>query len=175
MENQGLVSPNLVTFFFTFVNIGVLFFILRAILFRPVSKFMEERARKIQDSIDQAEKNKAQSRQLLEQYEARLKAADAEADSILSAAREDAEAEAAQIVAEGKAAAEALIASARKQLEVEQRAAFARFRIEAAALVTAAAGRLAARDFNGDDQRRYANMLLEELAARTGGAAERNR
>jgi F-type H+-transporting ATPase subunit b len=168
MENQGLVSPNLVTFFLTFVNIGVLFFILRAILFKPVTKFMEERARRIQDSIDQAEKNKVQSRQLIEQYEDRLKAAEAEADSILRAARENAEAEAAQIIAGGKAAAEALLVNARKQLEAEQRAAFARFRIEAAALVSAAAGRLAARDFNGDDQRRYANMLLEELAAQKG-------
>ena len=68
MENQGLVSPNLVTFIATFINIGILFVVLRAILFKPVTKFIEDRAKKIQDSIDQAENNKAQAKNTLEQY-----------------------------------------------------------------------------------------------------------
>ena len=165
---QGLVSPNLVTFFFTFVNIGILFFILRAILFKPVSKFMADRAKKIQDNIDRAEKDKAQAKNLLDQYEGRLKNAETEAEAIVAAARESAGAEAARIIAEGKAAAEQLTVNARRQLEAERQAAFAQFRAEAAALVTAASGRLAARDFNSDDNKRYANMLLEELAAQKG-------
>ena len=168
MENQGLVSPNLVTFIATFINIGILFFILRAILFKPVTKFMEDRAKKIQDSIDQAEKNKTQAKNALEQYEERLKGADAEAEAIIAAAREQAEAEAEQIIAGGKAEAEAIIANTRRQLAAEQESALAQFRTEAAALVMAASSRLVAREFNSDDNKRYANMLLDELAAQKG-------
>ncbi|MDR1586478.1 MAG: F0F1 ATP synthase subunit B [Treponema sp.] len=169
MENPGLVSPNLVTFFFTFVNIGILFFILRAILFRPVSKFMEDRAKKIRDAIDQAEKDKNQAKQLLEQYESQLKNAEAEAEAIVRAARENAQNESDRIIAVGRAEAETLVTNTRRQLEAERQAALARFTTEAAALVVMASSRLVARDLNQDDNRRYAGMLLEELAAQKDG------
>jgi F-type H+-transporting ATPase subunit b len=165
MENPGLVSPNLVTFFFTFVNIGILFFILRAILFKPVSKFMEDRAKKIRDTIDQAEKDKNQAKQLLEQYERQLKNAEAEAETIIRAARESAQRESDRIVAEGKAAVETLVANTRRQLEAERQAELAHFRTEAAALVVMASSRLVTRDLSQEDNRHYAGMLLEELAA----------
>lgn len=168
MESGGLINPNLATFLFTFINIGILFFILRAILFKPVTKFMDNRAKKIQDTIDQTEKEKSQAKKLLEQYEGRLNEAEAEAASIIKTARETAEAEAARIIAGGKAAAELLADNVRRQLETERQAALAKFRTEAAGLVVAASSKLVSRDFNSDDNRRYANMMLDELAAQKG-------
>ncbi|MCL2763443.1 MAG: ATP synthase F0 subunit B [Treponema sp.] len=155
-----------VTFIITIINIAILFFILRAILFKPVTKFMAERALRIQNSIDQAEAEKTQAHKLLEQYQDKLQAADAEAAAIITAARAKAEAEAKGIIAEGKAAAQALTEAGRKQIESEQQAAFARFKLESAALVMAAAARLVQREFASDDKRRYANLLLEELGAK---------
>ncbi|MDR0585218.1 MAG: ATP synthase F0 subunit B [Treponema sp.] len=168
MESGGLINPNLATFLFTFVNIGILFFILRAILFKPVTKFMDARTKKIQDTIDQAEEDKSRAKKLLEQYEGKLNGAEAEAVSIIKTARETAEAEAARIVAEGKAAAKVLADNVRRQLETERQAALAKFRTEAAGLVLAASSRLVLRDFNSEDNRRYANMMLDELAAQKG-------
>ena len=157
-----------VTFAITIINIVILTIILRAILFKPVTKFMTDRAQRIQSSIDQSEKDKANSQKLLVQYENKLKSAEAEAAEIVKAARKSAEAESQRIIADGKAAAEALTASARKQIESERQAAFARFKVEAAALVMAASARLVQRELSGDDNRRYANMLLDELAAQKG-------
>jgi F-type H+-transporting ATPase subunit b len=163
MENPGLVSPNLVTFFFTLVNIGILFVVLRAILFKPVSKFMEDRAKKIQDAINQAEENKSQARLLREQFEAQIKTAREEAEFIIRSAREKAQEQAEEIIAGGKEKAEALLANARRQLEAEEQAALARFRAEAAALVVSASARLLRRELNQEDSRRYAGLLLREL------------
>jgi F-type H+-transporting ATPase subunit b len=164
LESLGFSS---VTFVVTIINIAILCVILRAVLFKPVTKFMAERARKIQNAIDQAERNKAQANMLLEQYEARLKTAGDEAEAIITAARETAEAEAARIVAEGKAAAEAHAANTRRQLESERQAVFARFKLEAAALVVAASARLTQRELAGEDNRRFAAMLLEELSVQS--------
>ena len=157
-----------VTFFITIVNITILFFILRAILFKPVTKFMNERAQRVQNSIDLAEKNRAEARKLLEEYQARLKNADDEAEGILRVARENAKQEALRIIDEGKETADNIVANTRRQLEAERLAAYAKFRAEAAILVTAAVSRLAGREINSDDNRRYANMLLEELAVKKG-------
>jgi F-type H+-transporting ATPase subunit b len=163
MESPGLVSPNLATFFFTLVNIGILFVILRAILFKPVSKFMEDRAKKIQDAINQAEDDKSQARLLLEQHEAQMKNARGEAETIVRSAREQAQKQADEIIAGGKEKAETLLTNARRQIETEQQAALARFRAEAAALVVSASARLLRRELNQEDNRVYAGMLLREI------------
>jgi F-type H+-transporting ATPase subunit b len=157
-----------VTFIITIINITILFLILRAILFKPVTKFMADRAKSVQDSIEQADKDKAQAKALLAEYEDKLKNAEAEGQKIVKAAREDAERQVQMIIAEGKQEAADFSAATRKQLEAEHQVALAKFRLEAAALVMAASAKLAARDLSGDDNRRYVNMLLDELVAKKG-------
>jgi F-type H+-transporting ATPase subunit b len=157
-----------VTFIITIINIAILFFVLKALLFKPVSKFMAERAKRVQDSIDQAQKDKEEAAKLLAEYEIRLKNAEAEAHEILKTARENAERQAQLIVADGKKEAQDTVNAALKQIEVERQAALARFKLEAAALVMAVSAKLAAKDFSGEDNRRYVNMMLEELSAQKG-------
>jgi F-type H+-transporting ATPase subunit b len=154
-----------VTFIITIVNIAILYFILRKILFKPVTKFMADRARRVQDSIDQAEKDKASAQLLVQEYEDKLKNAEDDAEEILKNAREEAGRDAQRIIAEGKADAADIVAAARSQFEVERQAALAKFKIEAAALVLAASSKLVSREFSGEDNRHYVNMLLDELAA----------
>ena len=158
-----------VTFIITIVNITILFFILRAVLFKPVTKFMADRAKRVQDSIDQAEKSKALAKAALAQYEAHLKTAETEADAIIRAAREHAQQEAGKIIADGRAAAEVMLANTRRQLEMERQAALAIFRKEAAALVVAASGRLVGREIQSEDNRQYADMLLEAIEPISSG------
>jgi F-type H+-transporting ATPase subunit b len=158
-----------VTFLITIVNLIVLTIILRAVLFKPITKFMAARAKKVQDSLEKAEADEAKAQKLLWQYNGKLKNADAEAQEIIKAARAEADAEAKHIIADGKARAEAMTASARVQIEAERQAALARFKLEAAALVMAAAARLVQREFSGEDKLRYANMLLDELATHKEG------
>jgi F-type H+-transporting ATPase subunit b len=160
-----MLSPSIATFLVTLINIFLLFVILRAVLFKPVTKFMTDRSKKIEDSLAGAERETAQARQLLEQYQGQLKKADEEAEAIIRNARENAGREAERIAAEGKAQAERMIAAAREQIESERQAARALFKAEAAALVVAAAGRLLARDLNQEDNRRLAAGLLKEISA----------
>jgi F-type H+-transporting ATPase subunit b len=170
MEDSGLINPNLVTFLGTILNIGVLFFLLRLILFKPVTKFMEARAKKIEDTITQTERDKSQTQRLLAQYEARLKTAEAEAEEIIRIARETAASEAARIVAEGKHEAEVMQAKARRQMDAEHETALAQFRTEAVMLVMAVSSRLIGRELQNDDNSRYANMLMNELSSHYAGA-----
>ncbi|MDR0399485.1 MAG: F0F1 ATP synthase subunit B [Treponema sp.] len=163
-----MLTPSIATFLVTLINITLLFVILRVLLFKPVAKFMADRSRKIEEGIAGAESEKAQARQLLEQYQARLENADREAEAIIKNARESAEQEAERIVAEGRARSESMIAAARARIDSERQAAQALFKAEAAALVVAAAGRLLARNLNREDDRRLAAGLLKEVSAGTG-------
>jgi F-type H+-transporting ATPase subunit b len=157
-----------VTFIITIVNITILFFLLRAILFKPVTKFMAERAKKVQDSIDQAARDRASAKKLLADYEARLKDADVQAQVILNAARDKADREAEHTVNNARKEAENIIAAARKQMEEERQVAIAKLTLEASALVLAATSKLVAREISSEDNRRYVNMLLDELTVQKG-------
>jgi F-type H+-transporting ATPase subunit b len=158
-----MIAFSLSTFLVTVLNIGILFVILRAVLFKPVTRFMDERSKKIQDAVEQAEKDRNRAKALLAQYEAHLKNADAEADAIIRAARENAGQEAEKIIARGRALAEAILANAHKQLVLEHEAAMGVFRREAAELVVAASGRLLGREIQAGDSGHYADMLLDEI------------
>ncbi|MDR2729353.1 MAG: ATP synthase F0 subunit B [Treponema sp.] len=155
-----------VTFVITIINIVFLFFILKKILFKPVTKFMAERAKRVQDSLEQARKDKEAAKELLDQYEIKLKKAETEALEILKTAREEAERQAQLIIDDGKRDARNAVSSALKQIETERHAALSKFKMEAAALIIAISAKLTARDFSGEDSRLYINMMLDELSAR---------
>jgi F-type H+-transporting ATPase subunit b len=159
-----------VTLVITIVNITILYFILRKILFKPVTKFMADRTKRVQDSIDHAQRDRARAHKVLEEYEIKLKNAVEQAEEIIKTAREDANHQAERIINAGKTEAANIIAAAHKQTETEHQAALIKFKLEAAALVMAASSKLAARDFSGDDNKHYVNMLLDELAVKKGRA-----
>ena len=152
-----------VTFLITIINVAVLFVILRLLLFKPVTKFMAARTKKVQDSIEQSEKDKVQAKALLVQYEAQLKSAEQEADAIIQGAKEQARQEAERIIAESQVLAEATQAKLRKDIELERIAAMASFKEEAATLVVTAASRLLGREIKSEDSLSYAEMLLKEV------------
>jgi F-type H+-transporting ATPase subunit b len=159
-----------VTLIITIINITILYFILRKLLFKPVTKFMADRAKRVQDSIDQAHRDKARAQKVLEEYETKLRNATTEVLEMLNIARDDANILKERIVNEGKTEAANIIAAAHKQIEAEHQAALIKFKLEAAALVMTASSKLAAREFSGDDNKRYVNMLLDELAVKKGRA-----
>jgi F-type H+-transporting ATPase subunit b len=158
-----MLNPSISTFLLTLINVGILFFVLRAILFKPVTKFMEARSESIRSSVEQAEKEREDAQALLGQYQERLKKAEDEAAGIVRVAREAAQAEADRTLAEAKDAAERVLANARKQIESDRQAAAALFRAEAAALVISASSRFLRRELNQEDSRCFAGTLLEEL------------
>jgi F-type H+-transporting ATPase subunit b len=158
-----MITPSITTFLITLFNVTILFFILRAILFKPVSKFMESRTKKIKDSIAQVEKDKAQAKFLLKRYEEQLNNAKIEAEEIIRTAKEAARQQADGIVMEGKRQAEFYMANARKQFEAEQRTGMTMFKVQAASLVIAAATKLLKRELTTEDNRQFAEMLLQEL------------
>ena len=152
-----------ITFGFTLLNIFILFVILRLVLFKPVTRFMEKRAQAIAADIQRAESEKAQAKSLLQNYETRLANVEAEAAVIIRTAREEARRQADEIVAGGRAEAQRILAAARTQTETERRAAMMRFHSEAAAIVVTAAGRLLRQDITAEDSRRHAEAILQEM------------
>jgi F-type H+-transporting ATPase subunit b len=157
-----------VTFIITILNIVILFFILRAILFKPVSRLISDRTRRVKNSIEQAEADTVKARNMLLQYEKRIASAEAEAEGIIKAAHEQAEIDAGRILSGSKKEAERIIETARVKIETDRLAAMALFKTEAAALVLCAAGRLLEKEISGTEQQLFAAKTMDKILSDYG-------
>jgi F-type H+-transporting ATPase subunit b len=158
-----------VTFFFTLVNLAVLFFVLRALLFKPVTKFMADRTAAVRSVQDQAERDRAEATALLasarESLDTARSNAAVEAKRIVAQARD----EAAAITEGARQDAKAIKQAAKADVEGERRAAYTAFRVEAAGLVLAATARLLRLQVGVTDagvNQSAAETVLSELEAR---------
>jgi len=158
-----VLDPSISTFLITIVNIAILFVILRKLLFKKVTQFMDTRTNKIQSSIDEAEKSREEAKALQKKYEEQLKNVQEESENIILSARRQAQKEADKIVANGLRTAETLVASAHRQIEADRETAMALFRSEATALVISASSKLLQRELTQEDNHRFVGLLLQEI------------
>jgi F-type H+-transporting ATPase subunit b len=75
--------------FWEIVSFAILFYVLAKYAFPPILEALDARERKIRESIDTAERRRAEADRRLAEYEARMKGAQREADRIKAAAARD--------------------------------------------------------------------------------------
>jgi F-type H+-transporting ATPase subunit b len=163
--NSLLESLNSFKFVIAALNMIVLFLVLRKILFKPVTEFMEKRTKAIEDSIADAEKNKTKAAEMKNAYEAQLKAAKAESEKIIDAAVEKATREQERIVAEAQRQSEELLAKVREELELERKQMLRDVRSEVANLAFAAASKVMEANMDNESNRKLVSRFIDEAGA----------
>ena len=108
------------TLFFTILNILILYFILKKLLFKPVTNYMENRTNKIKEALDMAEEAKKKVEALESENKKRLKEVKEEGILILDSYKKKAETEYNSIIDKAKEEAELLIKNTQSQLEAEK-------------------------------------------------------
>lgn len=107
----------------TGINIFILFFALSYLLFNPVRDVLEKRRQKIAGELAQAAEDKTSAAALKEEYEAKLKDINKEAETILETARRKGKAREDEIVQEAKAEAARIMERANREIELEKKKA----------------------------------------------------
>ena len=148
----------------TAVNVFILFCLLSYFLFNPAKKMLASRQEKIASDLELAEKDKQEAGVLREDYEAKLKNINLEAEDILSAARKKALKRESEIVAEANDEAARIIAHAKTEAELERKKAADDIKKEIIAVATLMAGKVAAASVDEATQ----NALIEETLKEMG-------
>ncbi len=107
----------------TLLAVFVLFLVLSYNLFNPARKILEGRSERIKNDLDSAAKDKEEAAKLKEEYEAKLKEADKEAERILAEARKRGLANEERICEEAKKDAAGIIERAKAEAELEKKKA----------------------------------------------------
>src|ERR1041384_1686620 len=111
--NTGLI-------FWTIVVFGILLALLWKLGLPWLLKSVEERERRIQQQLEEAERARAEAARLLEEHKRTIAAARAEAQELIAQARTVAEKERAALLAQARAQYEPLLDRARKGNESEE-------------------------------------------------------
>ena len=107
----------------TGINIFILFFLLSYLLFNPVRDVLEKRKQKIAQELAAAAGDMASASALKEEYEAKLKNVNKEAEDILEAARKKAKTRENEILDEARAEASRIVERANREIELEKKKA----------------------------------------------------
>ena len=149
-----------VTFAFTILNIVVLYIILRKLLFKPVTKHMDNRSKKIQEALDAAEESKEMVRQMKIEYDEKIKAAKDEGQKVMEMYRNMAEKEYNSIVEEAKKEAEQMITNAKAELQVEKEQLITSIKGEISDLVLATSEKVLKKNLDDDTNRKLISEFV---------------
>lgn len=129
----------------------------------PIVAGLKAREDKIRKDIRDAEEGRAKAEALLKQYDAKLAAAQAEVERLLTRATNDAQALATSIRMNAQQEAEVAKERATKDIEVARNQAVSEIHGYAANLATNVAEKILRRNLNADDQRDLVQSSLEQL------------
>lgn len=150
--------------FWEVVSFGILLFLLYKFAFPGILSALEEREKKIKDSLDQAEGHRAEAERKLKEYEAKLNAASKEAEGIMNAAKERAQ----RLLEENEqrltAEAERIKGDATREIDQERRRAIQEIRTQTTDLALMVAEKVVQRSLTDADHRKLADEALAALA-----------
>ena len=153
------------TFIWVAVNLLALYFILKRILFKPVTEFMDNRAKSIRDSLENAERTKAEAYELRRMYAEQLGSAKQEADRILNEARSRGGREYDAIIEAAKHEAERILEKAREEIERERKLMLKEVKNQLATLALAAASKVLEANMDTESNRALVNKFIDEAGA----------
>jgi len=157
--NSGLI-------FWTILVFGVLLVVLWRLGWPALLKSVEERERRIQQQLDEAERARAEAARLLEEHKRTIAAARNEAQEMVAKARAVAEKERETLLAKAREEYEQLLERARKEIGAEKEKAIVELRREAVDLSIAAASKLIEAKLDTEANRRLVMEYLVTLEQR---------
>lgn len=150
-----------VTVVFTFINIIVLYVILKKLLFKPVTKYMDDRSKKIQDALNAAEEAKKTVNEMKAEYDAKLKLAKEEGNQIIEDYKKRADKEYEKAVVTAKKEADLIIQKAKQELEVEKEQLVSELKKEMADLVLNASQKVLKENLDNESNRRLISDFID--------------
>ena len=165
-EEEGgsfLVQPGLGLMVWTLLVFVGAMLLLRKLAFPRIAEALDKRQRAIEESIDVAERTKAEAAQLLDEYRERLKEARTQAEEIVSRARKAGEVHERETLEKAKLQREELMEQTRRDIDAETRRAIQEIRNEVADLTVLATEKVTRKTLTEADQKKLVEEALSEL------------
>jgi F-type H+-transporting ATPase subunit b len=161
----GLDAQTLISIGIQLFNAIILALALGFILYNPVKDFLRKRSEKIQKQIDDSDAAMMKAKELIAEYEAKIKDIDKERLEILEAARLKASEESKKILQEAKAEAEAIKERSMESVTADKKRLNDETRIYIIELASLMAQKIITQNINDDTHDKIFEESLAKLEA----------
>lgn len=157
------IPPDLWTLIFTWVNLIILFLIVKKLLFKPVMNILKQREDEVGKMYDDAQTASDHAKAMETEYAEKLAGAKQEAETIVADAVQTARTRADKIVSDSQAQAASMIESANARIEREQKAAIEEAKGEICSMAVMIASKVIEKDMDADSQSAFVEKCIEEM------------
>jgi F-type H+-transporting ATPase subunit b len=149
----------------------ILLFLMYRTVFPMINQSYKDRRANIEGKLEQAEKEREEADQLLEQYRRRLREAEDETQRILEEARANAERVRRDLLGKAEADADRQLDRARQAIQAERDQAIRQLRNEVGTLAVELATRVVGDSLDRDRQLRLIDQYIDDLGDQTQAGA----
>jgi len=156
------------TFVWVAINLFILYLILKRVMFKPVTAFMQNRTNMIKQSIDDAENSKIEADKMKSEYESQLRKARVDVEDIIEAARRKADKEYEKIILSACKDAQIIMDRAKQEVEFQVAQAKKTMRDNILELAITIASKLMGENMDNEKNRLLISNFIDQ---EEGGAA----
>ena len=159
LDSLGINGPTLIA---QLINVVILFGLLYLVAYKPLMRMLDERSKRIKDSMEQTEQIKQQAERAEEEAAKRIANASKEGEEVVARAMRTGEEVRKEAQAQAQQEAETLITRARSEIQQERNEAVGELRKEFADLTVTAAEKVIDRSLDKKAHRQLIDKVLEE-------------
>ena len=163
-EEGGIVPQDYGLQIWTLVTFLVLLVLLAKFAFKPIAAALDRRGETIKKSIEEAEKQRAEAKKLMEDYQKQLAEARAEAGKIIEESRQLGEKVRKEVVDKANAEASAVVSRAQEEIVRQKEKGIQEMKDTIASLSVQIAGRVIEKEVNEATHRQLVETLIKDLA-----------
>jgi F-type H+-transporting ATPase subunit b len=163
VASSGLIKVVPGLMIWTLIAFAITFFVLRRYAFGPIQKAIDDRRERIRQSIEEADRARAEARNLLEEHRKLVGKAKADAEEILAEARKVADAQRERVREETEADRQRRLDETKRQIEAETERALEQIRAEVAELTLIATSKVTGKVLDRDDHRKLIADAISDL------------
>ncbi|MBO5373952.1 MAG: F0F1 ATP synthase subunit B [Clostridia bacterium] len=163
IQTLDVISVNLWQILISLCNLVILFVLLKKFLYKPVKKILAQRQAEIDKQYADARDAKDSAELSRQEWDAKLKAADGEAEKIIKNAKEKAERQGDKIVSGAMTRADEIVRQAEADASLELKRAQDDIKREIVTVSTALTEKMLEREINEKDHRALIDSFIEDI------------
>ena len=160
---EDFVGVNLWTMLFAWLNLIILYFILKKLAFKPLKNMIDSRQSEIDGMYSDAEKSRAEAEALKVDYEERMGNAKEESEEIVKSAIRRAQLREEEILREADKKAERVLERAEEQIELEKKRMVNEVKDEVSKMAIDIASAVIERDVSEGEHRDLIDGFIDKM------------
>ena len=160
---ESFVGVNFWTMIFAWINLLILYLLMKKYLFGPIKAMIDSRQKEVDDMYTEAEDAKSEAEGMRLEYEERLSGAKAEGEEIIRDAQRRAEDREESIIKNAEAEAERILERAEVEIELERRRAVNEVKNEVSAMALSIAEAVIERDVSESEHKDLIDSFIDKM------------